>query len=72
MIEVVGYLASAIVLFSVLMKDVLHLRLFNIAGCFWFIVYGILICSLPIIITNTLILLINFYRISEHIKENKK
>lgn len=72
MIEVVGYLASALVLISLLMRDILQLRFFNSAGCFWFIVYGVLIGSLPILITNVLILVINFYRIREHIKENKK
>jgi uncharacterized protein with PQ loop repeat len=47
------------------MKDVKKLRLVNMAGCLLFVIYGIMIptfrLGLPLIITNSAILMINFY-----------
>ncbi|HCQ29442.1 MAG TPA: uroporphyrinogen decarboxylase [Flavobacteriales bacterium] len=62
MTEIIGYIASAGVLISFLMKDIKTLRLVNSIGCSLFIVYGILLgWSWPIIITNAAILGINAY-----------
>lgn len=62
MTETVGYLASAGVLISFLMKEIRTLRIVNIAGCSFFVIYGILLnYSFPIIITNTIIIGINTY-----------
>ncbi len=60
--EWVGYAASLGVLLSFLMKDIVKLRIINSVGCFLFVVYGVMLnMSLPIVITNVAILLINFY-----------
>ncbi len=60
--EWVGYAASLGVLLSFLMKDITKLRIINSIGCFLFVVYGVMLnMSLPIVITNVAILLINFY-----------
>jgi hypothetical protein len=65
LIEVVGYLASIVVLCSFAMKDVKKLRLVNMVGCLLFVVYGFMMptirVGLPIIITNAAILCINMY-----------
>jgi uncharacterized protein with PQ loop repeat len=59
-VEIVGYIASLFVLVSFLMKDIKKLRLINSVGCMLFVVYGILLnFSIPIILTNTAILIIN-------------
>ena len=59
-IELVGYLASLLVLISFLMKDVKKLRLISILGCSIFVIYGILLnYSIPIIFTNLTIIIIN-------------
>ncbi|MFN3917832.1 MAG: uroporphyrinogen decarboxylase [Flavobacteriales bacterium] len=61
-VELIGYLASAVVLGSFLMKDMRKLRKVNSAGCFLFVVYGVLLAySWPIIITNVAILSINLF-----------
>ncbi|WP_299556116.1 uroporphyrinogen decarboxylase [Seonamhaeicola sp.] len=62
-VEWVGYLAMATVLFSFLMKSVVKLRLVNSFGCLFFVIYGFLLtpASKPIIVTNTAILCINLY-----------
>ncbi|MEM9680940.1 MAG: uroporphyrinogen decarboxylase [Bacteroidota bacterium] len=60
--EWVGYLASAVLLVSFMMKSINTLRLVNSAGAILFVVYGIMLnISWPIIITNTAILGINMY-----------
>ncbi|TXE08101.1 uroporphyrinogen decarboxylase [Seonamhaeicola algicola] len=68
--EWVGYLAMATVLLSFLMKSVVKLRLVNLVGCLFFVVYGILLSpiSKPIIITNTAILCINLYYLLKKVK----
>ncbi|MBQ7828950.1 MAG: YgjV family protein [Clostridia bacterium] len=40
--ELIGYTASALVLVSFLMKDVRTIRLVNIFGAIFFVVYGVL------------------------------
>ena len=58
--EIVGYIASLVVLISFLMKDIKLLRIVNTIGCSIFIIYGFLLnYSYPIIITNIAIVIIN-------------
>jgi hypothetical protein len=57
----VGYLAMAVLLISFMMKNVTKLRIINSIGCAIFIFWGILIQEYPVIITNSSIVLINFY-----------
>ncbi len=62
-VEWVGYIATAVVLISFLMKSVIKLRIVNSIGCLLFVFYGLLLVpiSKPIIITNFAILSINVY-----------
>ena len=62
-VDLVGYLASAGVLISFLMKDINKLRLINTIGCVLFVTYGFMLSpiSWPIIITNSAIILVNAY-----------
>ena len=59
MIELVGYLGSVLVVVSLLMTRILRLRVIGMIGSATFLVYGILIGSVPIVITNTVIVIIN-------------
>ncbi|AEE19722.1 inner membrane protein [Dokdonia sp. Hel_I_63] len=59
--EIVGYLASLFVLLSFLNKDLRKLRIVNSIGCALFVTYGVLLGSIPIIITNLAILFVNGY-----------
>lgn len=56
-----GYGASLGVLVSFLMRDMKTLRIVNTVGCGLFVVYGYLLTSAPVIITNSAIILINLY-----------
>ena len=69
--ELVGYLASLILMISFLMKNINTLRIINSVGALFFIAYGImLVTSWPIIITNTFILGVNIYYIMKHFRGN--
>jgi hypothetical protein len=60
--ELVGYLASLLLIVSFLMKNISTLRLVNSLGCIAFIAYGFLLqTSWPIIITNAFIVGANVY-----------
>lgn len=61
MIDILGYLAMALVGISFVMKDIKTLRLFNLVGASIFIVYGILLCEPPIYILNSFIVIVNLY-----------
>ena len=67
--EYVGYIASGIVLLSFLMGNIFVLRIINTIGCGIFIFYGVLLGSIPIILTNSAIVLINAYYL--FLKNNK-
>lgn len=66
--EYIGYVASGIVLLSFLMRKMLLLRIVNTVGCVFFIVYGMMLGSIPIILTNTAIVLINLYYLTKRVK----
>jgi len=59
--EIIGYAASLFVLLSFFNKNLRNLRLVNSVGCALFVAYGILLGSIPIIVTNVAILLVNAY-----------
>ena len=61
-VENIGYIASLGVLISFLMKDIKKLRIINTIGCSFFIWYGVMLnFSIPIIVTNVVIVIINTY-----------
>jgi uncharacterized protein with PQ loop repeat len=79
-IDLVGYAASAVVLFSFFMKNIITLRTVNSIGCGLFLVYGLLFITpnLPIIVTNAGILIVNVYYLflkkeekHHHVEEKK-
>ncbi len=70
--EIMGYAASLGVLLSFLMKDIKTLRVVNSIGCALFVIYGYMMLpkdSMPIIITNVAIIMINIYFL---MKDRKK
>ena len=65
--ELVGYLASALVVTSLAMTSVVRLRMISLAGSITFTVYGALIGSVPIIITNSSIACLNIWFLSREL-----
>jgi uncharacterized protein with PQ loop repeat len=69
--ELVGYLASLVLMISFLMKNINTLRIINSTGCALFVIYGFLLAtSWPIIISNTFILGVNIYYLTKHYRKN--
>ena len=70
-IEYIGYLASFFVALSFTLKNIKKLRIVNSIGCLVFVAYGFMIGSIPVIITNGLITLINLYYLSKKNSDTK-
>ena len=68
LIEAIGYAASALVAASLVMVSVLRLRIINLAGAVCFVIYGIAISSVPLVITNGFITVVNIYHIARILK----
>lgn len=60
-IEMVGYVASTLILLSVTRTSILKLRLIGLAGSLVFVVYASLIGAYPIVVVNTVIAGVHFY-----------
>lgn len=58
-VEAIGYAASALIALSLLMVSVLKLRIINLMGSACFVLYGGLIGSIPLMLTNMFIIVIN-------------
>jgi len=61
LLEWIGYIASSIVLVSLLMSSVKKLRWINLIGAFMFAIYGFMIGSMPTGFMNVGIVLIDAY-----------
>lgn len=62
-VELVGYVASALVVASLAMRSVVRLRLLSLTGSIVFIAYALLIGSLPILLTNAAVAGINLWHL---------
>jgi len=60
-VELVGYLASALVVASLAMTNVVRLRTISLIGSVIFVVYGALLGSIPIILTNAAVAGLNVW-----------
>ena len=72
-VEIFGYLASAFVAISLLMTAIVKLRVVNLVGSAFFVVYGLLLpeTSVPVIITNGFIVIVNLVHLGRlHHKKN--
>ena len=59
--EIIGYVASLLVVVSLAMTSVVRLRTISLVGSVAFVVYGVLISSVPILITNAAIAVLNVW-----------
>ncbi len=66
--EILGYVASAIVVTSLTMSSVVRLRMLSLCGSSTFFAYGLLIESTPIMLTNASIATINIWFLSKEFR----
>ncbi len=62
-IELIGYAATAVLIFSFAVNDFLTFRIVNSVGCLLFVAYGILKKATPVTVTNLAIVALNLYYI---------
>jgi len=62
-VEIIGYIASTLILISLNMTSIIKLRWFNLAGAIFFAVYGFLFHAYPVAVMNILIALTNVYNL---------
>lgn len=67
-VEILGYIAMVLVSGSFLLKDVIKLRIVNTAGAICFIVYGLLIGSIPVTGLNIFVACVNGFYILKSLK----
>lgn len=67
--ELIGYLASALVVLSLLMTSVLRLRIIGLVGAVVFATYGVLIDAIPVLVTNGAIVLVHGYHLSKLLRD---
>ncbi len=59
--QVIGYIASILLALSLLVNNDIKFRWLNTLGCVSFIIYGIFIHAFPILLTNSILFLINLF-----------
>ena len=70
-VELVGYVASALVVASLAMTSVVRLRVVSLVGSLVFVVYGALLPSVPIILTNAAVALLNIWFLRKEFSANR-
>ncbi len=60
-LEILGYVGSVIVAVSLMMKNILHLRWWNLFGASIFSLYGLLVHAYPVFVLNLFIAVVDAY-----------
>lgn len=71
LIEIIGYIGSALVVVSMLMSSVVKLRIINTVGSIIFAIYALIIHSYPTAIMNFFLVAINVYNLLKLLKTDK-
>lgn len=69
--ELVGYLASGLVVVSLAMTSVVRLRVVSLIGSAIFVSYGLMLPSVPIIITNVAVAALNVWFLAKEFRPNR-
>lgn len=67
-VELIGYVASVLIVASFAMKSVVRLRIVSLVGSVVFVVYGILLGSIPLIITNAAAAALNLWNLRRELR----
>lgn len=72
LLEVFGYLGSAIVVVSMLMTDIVKLRAINAAGSVVTAIYALIVGSYPLALMNICLMIINLYNLYKLLRGTKQ
>ena len=70
--EILGYVGTGLVLISFLMSDIKWLRIVNISGGFLSLLYAIYTNTMPVVVLNGSLILINSIQLMRCIKKEKE
>ena len=71
-LEVFGYFGTALVILSFFMRDIKWLRSINMAGGFVSLIYAICVNTMPVVVLNSVLIIINAYQLVREIIEQRK
>ena len=71
-LEIFGYIGTALVLLSFLMKDIKWLRAINMAGGFISLIYAICTNAMPVVVLNGSLITINGIQLMRIIRAEKE
>ncbi|MEX1178412.1 MAG: hypothetical protein WEB09_08110 [Nitriliruptor sp.] len=66
--ELIGYLASGLIVLSLLMSSILRLRIIGLFGAISFTTYGVLIDAYPIAVANGAIIFIHIFHLTRMLR----
>ena len=70
-LEVVGWVATFVVIGSFLVNDMIKLRSINLVGATLWLIYGIIASSYSIMFLNIVVMSIQIFKINQLIKNKK-
>lgn len=62
-LEIFGYIGSALVILSMMMKSMVKLRIFNISGAIISAIYSLIHAAWPVVVLNVVLATVNSYHI---------
>lgn len=71
-LELLGYVASAVIAVSLMLVSVVRLRVVNLVGSTLFVVYGLLIEAMPIVLLNVLMVAVNAYHLTRLLRDTEE
>ena len=63
LLEIFGYMGTALVIISMMMKSINKLRMFNISGAIISAIYSAIIQAWPVVLLNVALTVINVYHL---------
>ncbi len=71
-IEVFGYIGSALVIISMLMTSVVKLRVVNMCGALISTIYAVIVTAWPVAVLNAALIVIQIFQLCRLRKEKQK
>ena len=72
LLELFGYLGTALVLLSFIMRDIKWLRIVNISGSVISMTYALIINTMPVAVLNGSLILINAVQLARLLRKARK
>ena len=72
MLEIFGYIGTALVLLSFTMRDIKWLRIVNIAGSIISMTYAIIMNTMPVAVLNGSLILINGIQLARILRKERE